>query len=141
MSWIKDVKNELASLDVSNKSLKKFGFVIGGFFLFLGLFFFWKGSYTNFRFILVLAGFTLFISGFLLPAKLKFIYKIWMGIAFALGWVVSRFILIILFYFVLTPIGFLAKLFNKEFLDIKFKDEKNSYWIEKKKQTNYEKLY
>ncbi|MDF1612462.1 MAG: SxtJ family membrane protein [Stygiobacter sp.] len=141
MSWIKDVKNELASLDVTNKSLKKFGFVIGGIFLLLGLLFFLKNLYSNYRNILFVISFILIISGLLFPSKLKSIYKIWMGFAFALGWIVSRLILIILFYFVLSPVGFFAKLFKKEFLDVKFKDGKNSYWIEKKKQTDYEKLY
>lgn len=141
MSWIKDVKNEITNLDVSKKALRKFGLMIGVILLIIGLFFQWKNNNSNFVIPLYVISFMLIVSGLLIPDKLKFIYKIWMGFAFALGWIVSRFILIILFYFVLTPIGIFAKIFNKQFLDLKFKDGKNSYWIEKKKQTDYEKLY
>lgn len=141
MSWIKDVRNEIISLDISVKSLKKFGLTIGTIFLSFGIFFHWKNIFFTPRIFLDAFGIILLTFGLLNPIKLKLIYKIWMGFAFALGWIVSRFILIILFYFVLTPIGIIAKIFGKEFLDIKFKDGKNSYWIEKKSKTNYEKLY
>lgn len=141
MSWINDVKNELTNLDVSKKSLRKFGLLIGSVVLILGLFFHWKNNFSNSIITLYVISIVLIVSGLLLPEKLKFIYKIWMGFAFALGWIVSRFILLILFYFILTPIGIFAKIFNKQFLDLKFNDGKNSYWIEKKKQTDYEKLY
>ena len=43
-----------------------------------------------------------------------------MGIAFAIGWIVSRAILILLFYFVVTPIGIIARFFGKKFIDISF---------------------
>lgn len=142
MSWIKDVKNEIKELDVSEKSLKKFGLMIGGVFLILSLLFFYKGWLANLRLIFAAAGLYLFISGMILPASLKLVYKIWMGFAFALGWLVSRFIIVILFIFVLTPVGLLAKFFGKKFLDVVFRDGKESYWIPKEnKNIDYEKMY
>lgn len=142
MSWIKDVKNEILALDVSDKSLKKFGLTIGAIFLLLGILFLYKdwNFYTTIVFIML--GGNLIVNGLISPQKLKNFYKVWMGFAFALGWVVSRLILIILFYLVLLPIGLLAKIFGKEFLDLKFKDGKPSYWIPKeKRKIDYEKLY
>ncbi len=142
MSWIKDVKNEIKALDVSEKSLKKFGLMIGGVFLILSLLFFYKDWLANLKLIFAAAGLYLFISGMILPASLKFVYKIWMGFAFALGWLVSRFIIIILFIFVLSPVGLLAKFFGKKFLDVVFRDGKESYWIPKEnKNIDYEKMY
>ncbi|MCX7876199.1 MAG: SxtJ family membrane protein [Melioribacteraceae bacterium] len=141
MSWINDVKNEIKNLDVSKKSLRKFGVTIGLIFLIVAIFFHWKNNFQYFQLIFYVIGFALVVSGIFFPDGLKNIYKIWMGFAFALGWFVSRLILIILFYFILTPIGIIAKLFGKEFLDLKFIDEKPTFWIMKKNKTDYEKLY
>ncbi len=142
MSWIKDVAHELKSLDISRKNLIKFGMLIGGVFLLLSLFFMYKQILVNLRIALLIIGAYLFIGGIIFPEKLKTTYKIWMGFAFALGWIVSRFILTILFIFVMTPIGIIAKIFGKNFLDLKWKDSKTSYWIVKEhKHIDYEKMY
>ena len=71
------------------------------------------------------------------------VYAVWMGIAFALGWVVSRAILILLFYFIITPIGMVARLFGKKFIDITFSHASESYWISRgnSKKINYEKMF
>ena len=81
--------------------------------------------------------------GVFVPELLKEAYRVWMAAAFAIGWLVSRIILLILFYFVLTPVGFLARLFKKEFMDTDFRKKKESYWIPKSgdKKINYEKLF
>ncbi len=142
MNWIKDVAHEIKELDFSKKSLRKFGFTIGGIFLIVGLFLLWKNIWLLARGPFIVAGAVLLIGALLKPERLKNIYKVWMGFAFALGWVVSRFILIILFVLILTPIGLLAKLFGKEFLDLKFRDGKDSYWISKeKRKIDYEKMF
>ncbi|MFA5803859.1 MAG: SxtJ family membrane protein [Melioribacteraceae bacterium] len=142
MSWIKDVAHEIKELDVSEKSLRKFGFTVGIVFLVFGLLLLWKSIWINTRVLFITIGGALILGGYLIPNWLKYIYKIWMGFAFALGWVISRFILIILFVFVLTPLAIIANLFGKKFLDLKFKDGKNSYWIPKEKRKNdYEKMF
>ncbi len=123
MSWIKDVKEELKALDISKKSLRNFGLLVGGIFLLLG-FWIYYSSQSVFGIIFFVVGALLFIFGLLLPNFLSGVYKIWMGLAFALGWVVSRILLIILFYLGITTIGFIAKIFGKKFLDIKFRDIK-----------------
>lgn len=142
MNWINDVKNDLSALDVSTKSLKKFGLMIGVILLILGIIFHWKNSLVNLRSIFDAIGIVLLLSALLKPSLLKLTYTIWMGIAFTLGWLISRIILLILFYFVLFPVGIVAKIFGKKFLDINFRDGKSSYWIKKEnKKINYEKLY
>jgi len=142
MSWIKDVAHEIKQLDVTRKSLRKFGLVIGMVFVLLGLLFVWKEILVDFNFGFVVFGLLLILTGLIAPSNLKTIYKIWMGFAFALGWIVSRFILLILFIFVLTPIGLLAKLFGKKFMTLHFNKDAESYWIIKQnKKIDYEKMY
>jgi len=142
MSWIKDVTYEIRELDVSEKSLRKFGLTIGTVLLVLGSLLIWKRAWPTTNTIFFAVGFSLVLGGFLTPNRLKTVYSIWMGFAFALGWMFSRLILIILFVVVLTPLSIIAKLFRKKFLDLKFKDGKNSYWIPKeKRKIDYEKMF
>ncbi|MCX6168043.1 MAG: SxtJ family membrane protein [Ignavibacteriales bacterium] len=142
MNWIKDVTLEIKSLDLSVKALRKFGITVGGIFLVFGILLFLKSIWSNARVIFILIGFILFVGGIFYPKRLSNFYKVWMGLAFAIGWGISRFILVILFIFVLTPIGVLAKIFGKQFLDLKFQDGKKSYWLTKeKRKIDYEKMY
>jgi hypothetical protein len=143
MSWISDVRDEVRHLRFSGKELKKFGLLVGSVFVALsgiGVYRGWSIAGTG---TLLLAGVVLLSCGMFLPESLKQAYKVWMAGAFAIGWLVSRAILFILYYFVLTPVGFLARVFGKEFLDADFRKKKESYWIPKSanKKINYEKLF
>ncbi len=142
MSWIKDVVHELGELDVSKKSLKKFGLTIGGILFLFGIILLWRDHWQSSRGYFIGFGIFLFLVGLVSPQRLINIYKVWMGFAFALGWMISRLILIILFVFVLTPLSIFAKIFGKKFLDLKFKDGKSTYWIPKeKRKIDYEKMF
>ncbi len=143
MSWISDVRDEIHRLRLSGKELKKFGLLVGSVFVVLsgiGIYRGWSAVGTG---VLLLAGVVLFSCGMFLPESLKQAYRIWMAVAFAIGWLISRMILSILFYFVLTPVGFIARIFDKEFLDTDFRKKRESYWIPKtaNKKINYEKLF
>ncbi|NWF88249.1 MAG: hypothetical protein HXY50_02175 [Ignavibacteriaceae bacterium] len=141
MSWIKDVKDELKVLDVSAKSLKNFGILVGAVFLLLGIWIYYL-SQSPVGIVLLLIGIPLILLGLILPSVLSKTYKIWMGLAFALGWVVSRLLLIILFFFGITTIRFIASVFRKKFLDINFTEKKDSYWmIRKDSKVDYTKMY
>ena len=142
MSWINDVKIEIKNLDTSKKQLKNFGIVVGTILLIIGIWIFFKSG-SIFSYIFGIAGLILIIGGLIFPKNLLKIYKFWMGIAFALGWLVSRIILVFLFYIIVTPIGLIARLFNKKFMDIDYKQKGDSYWIPKSKSHNidYEKMY
>ena len=52
------------------------------------------------------------------------------------GWVSP---LLILFYLILTPIGLIARIFGKDFLDLKLNKEQASYW-NIRETVKYEKL-
>ena len=142
MSWISDVKYELSELDISKKSLKKFGLLIGSILILIGVTLSNKTPMNATIIIFILCGIFLFISGLIKSSILESTYKIWMGFAFALGWVISRVILMILFYLVITPIGSLSKLFHKSFLDIQYRTTKTSSWIKKNSSnSNIDKMY
>ena len=56
--------------------------------------------------------------------------KLWFKLGIILGKIISPIIMGIIFFFVVTPIGYLMRLFKKDVLNLKFNDNK-SYWIEK----------
>ncbi len=143
MSWIKDVRDEVAGLDLSKKSLRKFALLVGGVLILISLWLFFRRRSEVIRFVILGVGSLLVLIGILFPHVLKGVYRVWMGVAFAIGWVVSRILLAILFYVVVTPAGFVARLTGKKFLDLNFREKKSSYWIPKKhdRQNNYEKMY
>ena len=143
MSLISDVNREAAKLDFSAKNLRKFGLVVGGVFLLIFGFLAYKDAAPVIRIFCGGFGVLLVISGALFPVWLEPLYRFWMRMALMMGWVVSRILLSLIFFLVLTPIGLLAKLLGKDFLNIHPKNAQDSYWIQrdKNKVPNYERLH
>ena len=56
--------------------------------------------------------------------------KIWFKFGILLGRIVSPFIMGIIFFFVVTPIGLLMRILGKDLLNLKYNKNK-TYWIEK----------
>ena len=139
MNLIEEIKN----IKSSKKDLRKFGITVGSVLVVLAIvFYFLDRSYFIY---FGAAGLVLIIMGFISPVILKPLNKVWMGLAVVLGWLSSRVILIVVFYLVLTPISLIAKISGKKFLDLKYKSEKDSYWIKreiiKPDHSSYEKQY
>ncbi|MGK9368794.1 SxtJ family membrane protein [Melioribacter sp. Ez-97] len=134
MSWIKNIVEEVNSLKPDKKTIKKFPVIFGIILSLIYLYFlFFEGSSYNILLV------TAIISGlaFLLPVRvIAPFYKMWMTIAVFLSYFMSRFILVVLFYFIVTPIGLLLRLFGKDFLDLKIDKAKKSYW--NKREEGYE---
>lgn len=122
-------------LIASKENLQEFAVLWAVFCFLLNLFLLFKGQ-TN-PYLALLAGLLLFIGFSFMRAILKPFYFIWMALAFVLGLVMSRVFLGFVFFAVLTPIGLLAKLFGKHFLDLK---NQTSYWQRRNAlEGNYEK--
>jgi len=73
------------------------------------------------------------------------LFGAWMKLAEVLSWVMTRVILSVFFFLVLTPIGFVMRLFRADPLDRSWANRRPSYWIEKKPVAysleRYEKQY
>ena len=78
------------------------------------------------------------------PLWLRF-FGAWMKLAEVLSFVMTRVILSVFYFGLLTPVGFVMKLFREDPLDRNWKARKSSYWIDKKPGTytveRYEKQY
>ena len=103
MSWIDDVKYELYKLSNDSTSLRKFGISVGLVFSVLGVIFYVVEIFDTLKIIILVIGIILFSLGALKPLLLRRVHFYWMGLAFTLGWFVSRFILSILFFIIIPP--------------------------------------
>lgn len=78
-------------------------------------------------YILAVAAFFLG-CGLLFPRLLIPVEWLWMKLAFILGYIMTRIILTVAFYLVITPIGLLRQLFGKDPLKLKLDKKVESYW-------------
>ena len=136
MSLLEDFK-EIKS---DPKELKKFALTMAVFFAVIGVLallfhgrhrVLWFGLSSPFVF------FYFFKTEWLRP-----VHRGWMALALMMGWVMTRVILTVLFYFVLTPFSLIARLSGKKFMDTGFRKDTATYWNfrdpEKVKNRNYE---
>ncbi len=57
--------------------------------------------------------------------------KIWIKFGILLGKLISPFIMVLIFFLVVTPIGLIMKIIKKDLLNLKVRKDKETYWIEK----------
>jgi len=62
------------------------------------------------------------------PSLLRFVHRPWMILARFLGAITSGILLTVFFFLIVTPLGLLQRLFGKQPLDLRFKDNEPSYW-------------
>ena len=133
---------EIKNIPNSNRDIRNFGITMGIIlFIISGLLMFYdKESY---HLIAIIAS-TFIGVGFILPILLKPIYFLWMIFAAILGWVMTRVILSLVFYLIITPIGFVTRILGEDFLALK-KPRSDSYWnyrdSSKELNQDYEKQF
>ncbi len=137
------LKEEIKHIDNSENAVKKTAVTVGIVLLIITFILWWSGK-TSFIYFGMVGGLFIIISYIAVPLLRPF-HKLWMTLALVLGWFMSRIILIILFYFVITPTGFIAKLFRKRFLELKIDKNAKSYWEKReniiKQPIDYERQF
>ena len=123
MTLLQDIKK----LKTGPRELRKFGLMVGGVFVAIGLLFLLrnKPSYPFFLW----RGVALIIFGAVAPRALRYFYTGWMSLALTLGFIISYVILTLFFFVVVTPIALLARLLGKDFLARKLDKQAPTYWI------------
>jgi hypothetical protein len=137
------LREQIKNIKSEKSELRNFGITVGIVLGLLGSLFLWREK--NFYSYFLISSAVLILLGLIFPILLKPIHKVWMTLAVTLGWVMTRVILGILFYLVLTSIKFLATLFGTRFLDLKMDNSKKSYWIHREprefKKSEYERQF
>jgi hypothetical protein len=131
MNWLKE---EFLRIDRSAKALARFGFILGGMSILLGLFLLARHRSENLTALSSqVVGVLLVIVGLFAPNALRYLHAVWIGLSLLIGWVVTRLILTIVFFLVVTPIGLLQRLVGGSPLELGFRSGATSYWRSRKK--------
>ena len=140
---LSDIMNDIRGVEVSSKKLRDFGITFFVVFALIGGLLLHKGRGVGY--LCIGLGFVFLLGGIFARSSLKVPYRLWMGFGAVLGFFMSRVILGILFYLVITPIGVGLRLLGKDLLNERWNPETGSYWIKKEKRPfekkRYEKLY
>jgi Na+/H+-translocating membrane pyrophosphatase len=108
------------------KSLREFGVTVGIAFGVLAALLYWREKPHYVYFVPI--SIALILLGLAAPGLLRPVRKGWMKGAAAIGFVMTRVILTVLFFAVFTPIGLIAKLAGKKFLATGIDGTQPSYW-------------
>ena len=114
--------------DIKISSNRSFGIVF--FIVFLLIALYPLINQGEFRLWSLIISFIFFVLGILNSKILTPLNKLWFKFGIFLGKIVSPIIMVIIFFFVVTPIGVLMRIFGKDILNLKY-DNNKSYWIEK----------
>ena len=114
--------------DVKTSSNRSFGIVFFVVFLLIALY---PITYSEeIRVWSLIISLIFLILGLLKSKILTPLNKFWFKFGIFLGKIISPVIMGIIFFLVVTPIGFIMRLLGKDVLNLKFNKNK-SYWIEK----------
>jgi polyferredoxin len=114
--------------EIDNKQLRSFGLIVGGIFGVIGL---WPMLIyrADPRWWSVVVAVVLLDTATVYPKSLFRIYKLWMALGHLLGWVNTQVILGLIFYGVVTPIGFIRRWLRKDAMGKEFRPDLLSYRI------------
>jgi len=73
------------------------------------------------------------IPSILFPKVLTIPFKLWMKFGELMNKIISKIVLFIIFYFLITPIGFITRLFGSDFLNKKT-IKKKTFWENRENQ-------
>jgi hypothetical protein len=122
-----------------SRQLRQFGFIALAAFGLLGGTIWWKG--TLFGFAFGSAAPTVAVGLWALGALCAFLSLAWPQgnrplfvalsvLAFPIGFLLSHVVLAVLFFGILTPVGLLLRLFDRDLLERGFQKEKRTYWVD-----------
>jgi len=123
---------EIRKIDSSIRELRKFAFVMGVPLALIGGFLLWRQK--DYYWHVFAASGAFVCAGLLVPVVLKPLHKVWMTFSIVMGWFMTRVILFVLFFLILTPTALLLRLLGKDLLNMKFdRNSSQSYWLPRQK--------
>jgi membrane-bound ClpP family serine protease len=133
----------LKEIDASPKNVKQFAwlFAIIGMIIIPGIIWYkHDGLVGETGFISFGIGSLFLLIGLIRYQILNPIYKAWMLLALVLGLVMTKVIITIVYYLVMTPIGLVKRRDLNKSMHLKFVKNEESYWIKKQDNTDPKRL-
>lgn len=122
-SWIAD---EYERIDRSPGALRRFGFTIAVVLGVLAALMIRRNATAAAP--LAAAAVVLILAAQFSPAHLAKFHRLWTMLSLVMGWIMTRVILTIAFFVVLTPIGLLQRLVGRRAFDVAFRTAAETYW-------------
>ncbi|HEX8458772.1 MAG TPA: SxtJ family membrane protein [Pyrinomonadaceae bacterium] len=128
----------------SYRTEREFGLLVGGVLIALGGWWMYRGRYPVLSVVLASTGALLVLLGARYPKSLVVPNRLWMGLAEALGFLMTRVILAVVFFLIVTPVGLARRLMGGDPLGRRA-GRTESYWkpyTERRLDPkHYEKMY
>jgi hypothetical protein len=123
---------------------REFGLIVGGMLLLVGGWWLFRGKFHNAVVITLPLGAALVLLALVFPRLLFWPNKAWMALAEILSFVMTRIILALVFFLIVTPIGVIKRLFGWDPLHRRGARQE-SYWRpyseRQKDPRHFEKMY
>lgn len=126
---IREILQDLAALKQGVGELRQFGWTMASAFGLLSAFLYWRHPSATTTVPAVLAAVLFALGAALRPPVLAGIRTLWMGLAFVMGYFMSRVILGVCYYLVITPIGLITRAAGKDLLNTKIDKDAPTHWI------------
>ena len=123
---------ERASVKISSN--RSFGLLF--FIVFLAISLWPLKSQEDLRLWAFILALIFFVLGILNSKFLTPLNKLWMKFGIFLGSIISPFVMGVVFFMVVTPIGLIMRFLGKDLLRIKKSKFVSTYWISREKQNN-----
>lgn len=122
--------SENSSLKPTLASERSFGILFFVVFMVVAAYFWHKGYEDSWVYGAIALSVFFLLAGFLAPALLRPLNKLWFQLGLLMGRVVSPIVLGAIFFILLSPIAILMRVFGRDELKLKKRDV-SSYWVER----------
>ena len=119
--------NSTSTNELPRRTITSFALIVSGALLAIAAYQRWRGAEPWVVLTLVSIAAVLSLLSAIAPSLLRPVYRGWMYIGEALGWLNTRIILSLVFFLVVTPIGLLMRLFGRSPIATAKRD---SYWTD-----------
>jgi ABC-type phosphate/phosphonate transport system permease subunit len=124
---------------------RKFAWALGGALAVLsGLVAWRRHEFAQLSFILVGLSFVVLVLGSLFPRLVRPVYRVAMRFSHAMGQVMGRVMLTVMFLFFITPLAWLLRLSGKKLLDPRMRKRdsvQGGYWVPARRMGPLERLF
>ncbi len=120
--------NSTSTSELPRRTITSFALIVSGALLAIAAYQWWQGAPHQWVLVtLVSIAALLLLLAAVAPSLLRPVYRGWMRVGEALGWLNTRIILTLVFFLVVTPIGLLMRLFGRSPIATAKRD---SYWTD-----------
>jgi len=113
----------------NHAEIRQFGWVLWAGFALIGGFIWWKGYHDTAKIIWSVTT-AISLLALLLPSAAKPFYWVWMGFGFVMGSIMSRVVMGIIFFGLITPIALVFRLKKRDELRLRQEPSRDTYWNE-----------